>query len=51
MKAILIGIGRFLFCAVLATVFGHFLRVDPFRILLGIIFIEFYVDKARREAK
>ena len=51
MKATLIGVGACLFCTVLATVFGHFAGVDPTRVLLGIIVIEFYRDKAAREGK
>ena len=51
MKATLIGVGACLFCTVLATVFGHFAGVDPARILVGLLLIEFYKDKAAREGK
>lgn len=51
MKATLIGAGMFMLNAVVATVIGHFVGVDPTRVLLGFIVIEFYRDKAEREGK
>ena len=51
MKAMLIGAGMLMLSAVVATAIGHFAGVDPTRVLLGFIVIEFYRDKAAREGK